>query len=55
MPWVILARNIGKMTNPSGGRNQYGRQDVIVAMAEEEKVSSAMSVKELVICGLTVL
>ena len=22
----MLARNIGKMMNPSGGRNQYGRQ-----------------------------
>ena len=23
--WVMLARNIGKMMNPFGGRNQYGR------------------------------
>lgn len=30
-------------------------REVVVTVAEEENVSSAMSVKALVICGLTVL
>ena len=40
----ILARNLGKLMNSSGGRNQYGRQ-----IAEEENVLDAMSLKVLVI------
>ena len=44
----MLARNIGKMMNPLVGGINMVAMEVIMAMAEEEKVSSAMSVKVLV-------
>jgi len=45
----MLAKNIGKMMNPLVGGINMVAMEVIMAMAEEEKVSSAMNVKTLAI------
>ena len=45
----MLASNLGKMMNSSGRGISMVAREVIVEMAEEEKVSSAMSVKALII------